>query len=208
MNPGCRQVYAVLLRYLPSALTDSQLQRALAACGLTAASYHHAYIEDLISKLESGIRLFVEPKHHAELLRELRAVVSQKVAPRTDSVALRTERDVSHARLLMKRICADLEASAIHTQKCVTIVSELARNIVSYTPGGSIEISSTPKPRRILLRATDTGKGISGLDEILAGQYQSKTGLGRGIFGVKRLANRFDISTGANGTDVRVEVVL
>jgi serine/threonine-protein kinase RsbT len=208
MNPSCRQIYGVLLRYLPSTLAEGQLQRALAAAGLTPAAYHHAYIEDVISKLESGIRLFVETKHHTDLLRELREVVNQKLAPRTDRVGLRTERDVSHARLLVKRICADLEASPINTQKCVTIVSELARNIVSYTPGGAIEISSTPKPRRILLRASDTGKGITGLQEILAGQYQSKTGLGRGIFGVKRLADRFDISTGEGGTEVRVEVAL
>jgi serine/threonine-protein kinase RsbT len=208
MNPSCRQIYAVLLRYLPSALAESQLDRALVGCALTPATYHHAHIEELISRLDSGIRLFVETKHRSDLLVELREAASKKLTARTDSVALRVEKDVSHARLLMKRICSDLDAKPIIAQKCVTIVSELARNIVSYTPGGSVEISSLVKPRRIVVRATDTGKGIRQLDEIFAGTYQSKTGLGRGILGVKRLADRFDITSGAEGTEVRVEVVL
>ena len=47
---------------------------------------------------------------------------------------------------------------------------------------------------------------IEGLDRILAGQYRSKTGLGKGLSGVKKLASRFDVATGHQGT--RVEAVI
>jgi serine/threonine-protein kinase RsbT len=56
------------------------------------------------------------------------------------------------------------------------------------------------------IRARDYGTGIKNLDHVLSGAYQSRTGLGKGILGVKRLAQNFQIKTGPTGTDVRVEV--
>jgi serine/threonine-protein kinase RsbT len=106
-------------------------------------------------------------------------------------------------------LCAALGARSLVIQKVATIVSELSRNIVSYTPGGSIELTIVDAtPRRIRIRAIDAGKGILDLDAILAGRYRSKTGLGKGILGVKRLADTFEIQTGAAGTHVEVELAL
>jgi serine/threonine-protein kinase RsbT len=42
----------------------------------------------------------------------------------------------------------------------------------------------------------------------MSGRYKSKTGLGRGLLGTKRLADRFEISTGKHGTRVVVEVAV
>jgi serine/threonine-protein kinase RsbT len=42
----------------------------------------------------------------------------------------------------------------------------------------------------------------------MGGQYQSRTGLGKGLLGTKRLADRFQITTGAQGTQVTAEVAL
>jgi serine/threonine-protein kinase RsbT len=90
-----------------------------------------------------------------------------------------------------------------------TVVSELARNIVSYTQGGTIELILTSDGQpRILVRATDSGNGIANLDEVLSGRYRSTTGLGRGLLGVKRLADRFNIRTSKSGTQVEAEVNL
>ena len=41
----------------------------------------------------------------------------------------------------------------------------------------------------------------------MAGKYKSRTGLGAGILGVKRLGSHFEIQTGPTGTRIRVEVV-
>jgi serine/threonine-protein kinase RsbT len=42
----------------------------------------------------------------------------------------------------------------------------------------------------------------------MSGRYRSKTGLGRGLLGTKRLADNFDIATGATGTRIVVEVLV
>ena len=91
-------------------------------------------------------------------------------------------------------------------QKIVTVVSEVARNIVSYTPGGALELALKAETRTFMVIATDEGRGIPNLDEIMAGRYKSKTGLGAGIVGVKRLSNHFEIQTGPTGTRVHSEV--
>jgi serine/threonine-protein kinase RsbT len=88
-------------------------------------------------------------------------------------------------------------------------VSELARNIVAYTPGGAIDMTvHRDRGARMTIVATDQGSGIAALDDVLAGRYQSKTGMGRGILGVQRLADKFTISSGPGGTRVEVEVRL
>ena len=63
-------------------------------------------------------------------------------------------------------------------------------------------------PARFAVIATDTGPGIANLDEIMSGRYKSRTGMGRGILGVKRLADRFRINPGPPGCRVEVEVNL
>jgi serine/threonine-protein kinase RsbT len=63
-------------------------------------------------------------------------------------------------------------------------------------------------PRKVRIQATDRGPGITNLDEIIRGQYKSKTGLGKGLMGVKRLAQRFDIQTDERGTLIDLMVWL
>ena len=199
-------VHAVLLRYLPGTLADTSLDRALADCGLTRQSFDRRHLERLIEKLESSIRLFVDAPDQGKLRSELGALAGFSER-RALSLEITEEADVSRARLLMKRVCADFRFSAETTQKCITIVSELTRNIVSYTTGGTIEFEVTADPRRVQIRAQDSGNGIKNIDEILRGAYQSRTGLGKGILGVKKLAQAFQIKTGASGTEVRADVV-
>ena len=83
---------------------------------------------------------------------------------------------------------ADDLAAVRATLRVLTIVSELARNIASYSHGGSIELSR--QERAILVRAVDRGPGIADLPQILEGRYRSRTGLGLGILGVKRTAQK------------------
>ena len=50
----------------------------------------------------------------------------------------------------------------------------------------------------------DRGPGIGDLPSILAGTYQSKSGMGMGILGAKRLMDSVHIDTEASGTTVRL----
>jgi serine/threonine-protein kinase RsbT len=124
-------------------------------------------------------------------------------------VKIFSENDISVVRNEARRICEEVGAGSYTVQKVTTIVSELARNIVSYATSGTLEIVPiTEQGRRIILRAADTGPGIPNLELVLSGRYRSKTGLGRGLLGTKRLADHFDVSTGSGGTLVVAEVLL
>ena len=48
----------------------------------------------------------------------------------------------------------------------------------------------------------------SDLDHVLSGQYRSRTGLGQGLLGTKKVADRFHVETGATGTRVEFELDL
>src|SRR5437762_1954274 len=79
-----------------------------------------------------------------------------------------------------------LGATALGSLRVASIVTELARNLVIYTDGGRIilEPHSGPPPSLAII-AADTGPGIPHLDQVLAGTYRGKTGLSKGLLGVK-----------------------
>ncbi|MBC7173091.1 MAG: ATP-binding protein, partial [Polyangiaceae bacterium] len=124
------------------------------------------------------------------------------------TIELHTERDITVALHEARRMCEGCGASSFAMQKVTTIVSELARNIVSYTPGGRIELKPMGTGRTIEICATDQGTGIADLKLVLSGRYKSRTGMGRGLLGCKRLADRFEAESSSSGTTVRVQVTL
>ena len=118
-------------------------------------------------------------------------------------VPIRAEGDLGHARMVARETCKLVGLRGYRAQKVVTAVSELARNIARYTPGGQVRFSVDVSSDLIIIIAEDEGAGIANLDEIFAGEYRSRTGLGRGLLGSRELADSFDIETGASGTTIR-----
>jgi serine/threonine-protein kinase RsbT len=155
------------------------------------------------------VKLFVDPSRHEPFTRALSALAGTAPSPEPLALRLRDERDLSELLAETRRLCRQLGVRSILLQRIATIVSELGRNIVSYTQGGTLEIrtvdGTSPK---LVIRAVDSGPGIENLEEILDGKYKSKTGLGRGLLGSKRLADRFDIRSNKSGTVVEVELNL
>jgi len=120
-------------------------------------------------------------------------------------VPVRAEADLNHVRMVARETCSLVGVRGYNGQKVVTAVSELARNVARYAGGGEIRFRIDTGRGRIVIVAEDKGPGIPNLDEIMAGQYRSRTGLGRGILGAKALADHFDINTGSSGTKVVLE---
>jgi signal transduction histidine kinase len=84
-----------------------------------------------------------------------------------------------------------------------TAVSEITRNAFEYAGGGRIELAiDEAQGPSFVVAIKDNGPGIADLDLILMGQFQSKTGMGLGIIGAKRLMERFEIETKPNGGTV------
>lgn len=202
------QILRLLERYLSPVNARVLLERALRERNLSMQNFAVGDLPRVSGPLRRGIELWVERDKRKGLLQEVaRFCGHDTLRPAPCSIAVTTEADITTVRNEARRICEDVGAKSFTTHKIVTIVSELARNIVSYSKGGSVEVVPLKELRsRVVIRATDRGPGINNLAEILSGTYRSKTGLGKGILGTKRLADQFDISTGADGTHVVAEI--
>jgi serine/threonine-protein kinase RsbT len=131
------------------------------------------------------------------------------VQPRLEPsrIEITSEADLSFARVQARQLCQELGAPSLMRQRVVTLVSELARNIVLYAQKGTLELAPHFEPKKkIIVTATDDGPGINNLEQIFAGEYKSKTGMGMGLRGCKRLSDRFDIETGDWGTRIEAEI--
>lgn len=124
--------------------------------------------------------------------------------PEQAIVLIRGEGDLNAARMFAREACHLVGMRGYAAQKVVTAVSELARNISRYVGEGRVCFNIDLDNNRITIVAEDRGGGIADLELILAGKYHSRTGLGRGILGVKNLADHFRIETGASGTTVTI----
>ena len=118
-------------------------------------------------------------------------------------VRLQHERHVVHARQRARDVAALLGFDNQEQVRLSTATSELARNAFRYAVGGAVEFRVTAgRPQSLLIRVTDNGPGIAKLQDILDGRYQSKTGLGIGLVGTRRLLDSFAIETSPGGTTV------
>ncbi|WP_240741724.1 ATP-binding protein [Deinococcus sp. KSM4-11] len=120
------------------------------------------------------------------------------------TVPLRGEQDVLTARTRAAQLGSTLHLGVNARTRFATAVSELARNAVMYARGGVVAFGVDPQARLVWARVSDTGPGIAALDAILAGHYRSKTGLGAGLSGTRRLVDAFDIHSHAQGTRIQV----
>jgi len=204
-EPDDRALLAVLGRYVSPTRAQSILVRArreqpgMLPRGATSAT-------QLLARLAEGLRMFIGEADTRAAVAELTRLGSNR---KVDAIELevRVESDIARARLAARDLCQALGTSPLVVQKLATIVSELARNIISYAGTGRLTIRQCTGGRRCVhVEAVDQGRGITNLEEILAGKYKSRSGLGLGILGTKRLADQFKIESSPAGTRVEVEV--
>ena len=108
-----------------------------------------------------------------------------------------------------RSLACELGFRALDQTKIATAVSELARNILLYVGDGEVTVSAPGEPRRgIEIVASDAGKGIPDVARVMDAEYRSRTGMGKGLKGTKRLMDHLDIVTrpGAGTTGNRAEV--
>lgn len=204
------KIIRVLERHISPIHARSVLSHALSEHRVTTHEFKLKHLPRINGALSRGLRLFLSELTTDRALREVIALDSDRPTKAEPcSIEIAGEADISRARNAARHLCEQLGAKGYSIQKVTTIVSELARNIVSYTTGGKIELLWNHVPNeRMVIRAVDRGPGIGNLDHIMSGQYRSKTGLGRGLLGSKRLSDHFEIKTGSEGTSILCEVRL
>src|SRR5262249_8750766 len=121
--------------------------------------------------------------------------------PTLGRVAIRYERDVVLARQRARQIAGLVGFDTQDQTRIATAVSRVARNAFEYARGGDVEFSleGVTAPQLLVIQITDRGPGIPDLPAVLEGRYRSRTGMGVGIIGARRLMDRFDISSPPGG---------
>jgi signal transduction histidine kinase len=127
------------------------------------------------------------------------------------TIAVRTELDVVASRQRARQVASLCGFGAQDQARISTAVSEMTRNIVNYAVEGRVEfcVDAASAPQVLVVRIEDKGPGIDHLESILAGRYDSTTGLGLGILGARRLMDHCEINTGnAQGTSIVLKKAL
>ena len=117
-------------------------------------------------------------------------------------IVIQREDDVHMASTIGRRVSEEYGLSKSDQTKLVVSILELTRNIVFYAGKGELFIKPISS-YGIEILAIDKGPGIANLEQVLNNTVQSKTGLGLGLSGVKRLMDGFEIISNDNGTRVR-----
>lgn len=123
-----------------------------------------------------------------------------------ETIEIREELDVVRARGRARGFAEAIGFGPTDQTKIATAVSEVSRNILVYAREGTVSLLPLIAKRGMRIEARDRGPGITNLDSVLAGDYCSKTGMGLGLQGCRRLMDRFEVETGPNkGTLVTME---
>ncbi len=127
------------------------------------------------------------------------------------SISLHFEYDLVAARRRARQIAALLGFEEQDQTRIATVASEVARNALRYAGGGRLEfgIDSRSGANALCMTVSDRGPGIENLDEIMSGRYESKTGMGVGLLGARRLMDDVQINTApGKGTTVTMKKLL
>jgi len=116
---------------------------------------------------------------------------------------IRHEYDVVLVRQRARQIAAALKFDSQDQTRIATALSEVARNAFQYAGGGLVEFQiETPPTAALTITVIDKGRGIENLREILDGKYVSRTGMGLGMIGARRLMDVFTVESTSRGTKV------
>lgn len=199
---------SVLASHLSPINVDTVLRSACRRVGVEAEDLMPKDRAALAEALGRSLALFLDPSEVSLVQREIREGSTVREVPTarlTISVAVNDEDDVLEARTRALDLAKLVGFDPVDAVKVATVVSELARNIQQYAGSGRIDIRGVEDRRRgIEIIAEDQGPGIDNLEAILAGRYRSRTGLGMGLSGSKRLVDSMDIDSSPRGTKISI----
>lgn len=119
------------------------------------------------------------------------------------TVNLQYDHDLVAARKRARQIAELLGFDEQDQTRIATVTSEIARNSLRYARGGQVEFSvEEAEGAALVIKVSDRGPGIENLPDVLSGRYVSRSGMGIGITGARRLMDEFEITSDTNGTKV------
>jgi serine/threonine-protein kinase RsbT len=121
------------------------------------------------------------------------------------SIRVESDDDIVTARQAGRLLAEALGFTVTEGTFIATAISEVARNITTYSRGGHIVITALEEPDRrgIEIVATDDGPGIADVERAMQDGFSTSGGMGLGLPGSRRLMDDFVIdSTVGVGTTV------
>jgi serine/threonine-protein kinase RsbT len=116
--------------------------------------------------------------------------------PPRGTIRVRSARDVVDACDLARQVARSVGFNHLDQTKIVTAASELARNVLLYVGDGEIRVAGVDPPGRgIQITAIDWGPGIADVERVMSTGYRSRTGMGMGLKGAKRLMDELEIDS-------------
>ncbi|MBN1962087.1 MAG: ATP-binding protein [Deltaproteobacteria bacterium] len=171
------------------------------ASGLNFEMPRGTDVDRFLNRLSVSLNAHMhDDKSRAQCLNRMRFLLLKAYktteVPNAITTLINNEYDILAARKSGQDLCMAAGFPASIQIRVATAISELARNIVKYTKGGEIVVSiKTGDPMSVEVIAKDNGLGINNIEQILNGEYISKTGMGRGLLGVKALMDELRIDT-------------
>jgi signal transduction histidine kinase len=113
------------------------------------------------------------------------------------TVSLEGESSIVAARQRARQLAQALGYDHQDQIRIATATSEIARNAVQYGRDGRIQfcVDFNAKPPSFVVVVSDEGPGIEDAEAVLESTYQSRTGMGVGISGTRKLMDRFSIES-------------
>jgi serine/threonine-protein kinase RsbT len=126
---------------------------------------------------------------------------------RNELIEIRASSDLVRVRQQVREWTVEAGFSLVDQTKMVTAASELARNTLEHGGGGTarVEFLEDGGRRGVRLVCEDQGPGIPDLDLALRDGYTTRSGLGLGLGGARRLVNEFAIDSRV-GAGTRVTI--
>ena len=124
-----------------------------------------------------------------------------------DKMLIIKEQDVVPFRNRVKEYAVKIGMGIVNQTKLITAASELVRNMLKYSKGGSttIEVISIERNTGIRLTFADKGPGIENVQLALKDGYSTANSLGLGLPGAKRLVSEFEIQSDVGvGTTITI----
>lgn len=123
-------------------------------------------------------------------------------------IDIQSPSDVILARQAGRALARDMGFGTAQQTRLATAISELVRNVLTYTKGGFcyLDDSSDDLYIRIRVRIEDSGPGIADVDLALTDGYSTGGSLGAGLPAARRLVQVFEIESGPEGTKIVIEI--
>jgi serine/threonine-protein kinase RsbT len=186
MSSLYNQLIAILTRYMSGVNAHTVLGNAVRQALLSPEQLEPRDILVITPRLDRGIRAVVEASLRTPLWAEINAL-SADPKPRSHTVDVRSEQDISKARVFAKTLCENAGAKSFVTQKVATAVSDLARNLAGTAQGGSIELVMDDGGEvHVVAHVTGAEAEVPDLDKALSDRYRTQGGVGRGLLGRRR----------------------